>query len=91
MVSSIGAYQQQVQIQQPVAPARDKAPEVRERDQVRDDVVVSRKSTEGVTRSNEGERSEDNRRALQSLSNENVATGGKDSAQRRGSLLDITA
>lgn len=92
MVSSVNAYQQQIQIQQQstTTPTRRETTETRERE--RDETVVSRSRTDDISSSRENERTEQDRKtdALRVVS-DNTASQGRDTAQRRGSVLDITA
>jgi Asp-tRNA(Asn)/Glu-tRNA(Gln) amidotransferase C subunit len=91
MVSGVTAYQQQVQQLQAtqVQPQRQ-TEELRGNDRDRDDVAISRNRAEALNKANENTQTREETR--QAAANEQpTQAGGKDAAQRRGSLLDISA
>lgn len=97
MVSGIGSYQQTVNLTQTVTQTtretqtqQEQRFELRERDRAKDGTVVSRNQAETLTRSNEQEKAREERRHEDALGTQPTPAGGKDLAQRRGSLLDTT-
>ncbi len=93
MVSGVGAYQQQAQVQQSSPQREQVARESKVTTEDRDSSAT--RSAGGVSRSDERSREVVQRRAedLAARSAENASglSAGKDSAQKRGSLLDVTA
>jgi hypothetical protein len=99
MVSGIGAYQQQISIQQSVSPREPSAPrEAREQDKIaaaNDRVEFSREAERSAV-ATDSARSRTDERDTKRANDELIATsqstiGGKESAQKRGSLLDVIA
>ena len=91
MVSGVGAYQQTVSLQQLVQPSnRDsQTTDLREKDRSREDAQVARTRDTALTRTNGDEQSR-NEQKLLDIENMPTQVAGKDAAQRRGSLLDVT-
>ena len=92
MINGVNAYQQTVNLQQLSQTQNSgreaQTVELRERDRDRDDTTVSRTRNDPVTRGNGDEQTRNDR--SRDLENVPTQAGGKDAAQRRGSVLDVT-
>lgn len=92
MLSGVNAYQQQVQqlqqaqVQQPARQTE----ELKAREREKDGTVITRTRTESASKANAAETTREDRRQV-AVNDRPTQAGGKESAQRRGSVLDITA
>lgn len=97
MINGVNSYQQTQSLQQ-LSQNKDRdvqgqTTQLRDRDRDSDDTRVARTRAEALNKTNTTETTRDDRQqALQAQRDtQSTQAGGKDAAQRRGSLLDITA
>lgn len=93
MLNGISTAPQQIpQLQQSQQQQPNRQPqELREHDRDKDDAVVARARTEAVNKSNPSNNTQREERRQVAVNDQPTRAAGKEAAQRRGSLLDITA
>jgi hypothetical protein len=93
MVNAVGAYQQTSQLQsasQTLKSREELTTDRRTRDQTDESVRVARTKDTAETKTADATKTTEDRRQ-NAVNDQTTQAAGKDSAQRRGSLLDVVA